>query len=304
MKEFISGYVEKHSIPFKRGTPKDFGSWLARIYTLFTLPSLLESQIIEGMKAKCLYGLWNVVIDDRIDHDHNGKEDLFDTIKVIQGFFSDENMVPETASGQIMKDFLISFRSLSKGPNSEIARETLFLDLLRTANAFDYERIALSNSDIVTLSEFMEFSTSTVDVRCTLDIDLTLIQKKINPITIGKLREVYKILAMAFRLFNDLATFQREFSFEKSLNSVILHGIDRGILPRNILSLSEEEKENYKEDISLLHKDIEDQIGHYKKLAVSKISQITEMNMDPLKKNFGFIVRIVSSECYIEESSK
>lgn len=297
VEKFLDWYVEAHSIPFRRGNPKEFAAWMVNVYTLFRLPPVLPSADV--VKVKCLYGLWNVVIDDRIDYDHEGREDLVDTINVIQEFFSGTQMHSETASGQIMKDFLDGFLALPMGPNSDIAKEFLFLDLLRTTNAFDYERIALSIRGVVTLSEFMEFSTSTVDVRCILDIDLALLQERIHPITIGKLRDVYKILGTAFRLFNDVATFEREFSSENSLNSVILNGIEKEILPQNGLYLPDEEKKRiYREVIPLLYEDIRAHINHCKQCAISKISQIAEMNLEPMAKNFDLVVERVSSEIY------
>lgn len=302
MEEFLDSYVKRNSIPFRRGTPRKFAAWLVKVFNLFTLPPIRDSPIDNVFEVKCLYGLWNVVIDDRIDCDHDGREDLIDIISVVQRGLSGESMYARTASGQIMKDFLERFFAFSKGANSAVAKEFLFLDLLRVINAFDYERIVLTNSSIVTLPEFMEFSTSTVDVRCMLDIDLALIQEKIHPRTIGKLREVYKILGMAFRLFNDLVSLEREFYTENSLNSVILSGIEKGILPRNVLSLPNGEKTRiYREDIPLLYEDIWAQIDLHKKNAVSRISQITEMNLDSIARSFDTIVERVSSEGYIKD---
>ncbi len=296
MGEFLDSYVEHHSIPFRRGTPRNFAAWLVRVYTLFTLPPVLDYAAADALNVKCLYGLWNVVTDDRIDCEHEGKEDLIDTFNVIQNSFLGKKMQPKSIPGQIMKDFLEGFRTLPTGPNSEIIKEFLFLDLLQVINAFDYERIALARSGVVTLSEFMEFSTSPVDVRCILDIDLALIQKKITLLTIGKLREVYRILGMAFRLFNDVATFKREFSSEKSLNSVVLRGIEKGIFPQDTLHFLDREKKRICREDTPLHEDIKTQINLYKQLAASKISQIAEINLESIARNFDSLVGSVSSE--------
>ena len=303
MSEFVNSYVEKHCVPFRRGIPTTFAARLAKTFTLFTLP-IPDSLTEDALKVKCLYALWNTTIDDRIDCDHGGREELTDTAGVLHEFnsgISGEKICPKTVAGGIMKDILCRFTQFPPGPHRDIATEFLFLDLSRCINAFNYERISLFRSEVITSAEYMEFSTYTIDVRCILDIDIALMQKQINLTTIGKLREIYKILGRTFRLFNDLATFEREVYSEKSLNSVTLHGIEKGILPCNILSLPDEEKKKIcRENMVQLCREIEAQIECCKQIALSKISQIKEIDLNHMEKHLDLLVKRVSGESFVK----
>ncbi len=302
LEEFLEFFVKKHHIPFRRENTKDFAARLMKIFTLFTLPSVPDYLLIDAMKVKCLYALWNSVLDDRIDCDHDGKEDLIDTINVLHEWFSEERIHAKTATGKVMRNLLQRFVRFPLGHNRDIAKEFLFLDLLQTTNAFNYERIVLATNGFIALTEYLEFSTSTISAMCMLDIDLALMQKEVSPTTIGKLREVYKILGKTFRLFNDVITFEREFSSERSLNSLILQGIEKGILPSNILKLPKREKKKIqKENLSLIIEEVMAKIDSYKQLTASKISQITEMNLEPIVRSLDLIVERASSDGFVTD---
>lgn len=303
IQEFLNSYVKEHSVPLKREKPREFAIRLVKTFTLFTLPLVPDVLVVDSLRTKCLYGLWNTVLDDRIDCDQEGREDLIDTINVILECFSRKEMHSETVIGCTMKNFLDLFLAFPAGPNRDTAEEFLLLDLLRTTNAFNYERIASTKHDTATLTEYIEFSTSTIDVRTLLNVDLALIQKKINPFTIGVLREVYKLFGMAFRFFNDLATLEREFYSEKSLNSVILCGIERGVLPPDVLHLPDGDKKRiYGDRILPLCKDVREQIGHCKQKAISKASSITEIDINPIVEQFDLLVENVSCDSFTARS--
>jgi hypothetical protein len=143
----------------------------------------------------------------------------------------------------------------------------------------------------------MDFSISTSSVMCMLDIDLTLMEEEVSPLTIGKLREIFKLFGATFRLLNDIVTFEREFSSEKSLNSVILHGFDKGVLPRNVLQVSEKEKKKiYEEEIPVLLEDVKAEIKIYRRLVTSKISEIADLNLESLNQNLDDLVNRISSD--------
>lgn len=281
----------------------DFATRLVETFSLFTLPLVPDFLVQDALKVKCLYGLWNTVLDDRIDCDHAGRDYLTDTLGVVYCGFSAGKMHPRSVTGSIMKDILKRFLQFPEGPNTHTAREFFFLDLFRTINAFTYEYITVTNHNIVTFSEYMEFSTSTIDVRCILDIDLALIQDKIHPATVGNLRELYKLFGTIFRLFNDMATLEREVYSESSLNAVILYGIEKGILPRNILYKPDEEKRKiHRESIPQLSQTIEALIEHCKQMAISKISHITEMDLEPMAKTFDLLIESVSRESFVTKA--
>lgn len=298
MGEFLTTYVEDHDVLFRRGNPADFASRLVRTFSLFSLPFVPDSLVEDALKVKCLYGLWNTVVDDRIDCDHAGRLYLADTIGVVHQKFSHTLMHATTVAGSLMGDILTRFFCLPRSPHTDAAREFFFLDLFRILNGFTYECISLRNC-AATFLEYMEFSTSTIDVRCILDVDLALIQKELHPVTIGNLREIYRIMGTVFRLSNDLATVERETYSERSLNAVVLYGIEKGVLPPNMLYLSDEEKrEIYKKCIPGLSQAIKDRITQCNRRAASRISQVTEINLEPVAKAFDLLIERVSGESF------
>ena len=114
---------------------------------------------------------------------------------------------------------------------------------------------------------------------------------------------MYKLIGMAFRLSNDLATLEREFYSEKSPNSVILYGIENGVLPPDVLHMSDEDKKGiYEREIPLLYKNIEKQINYCKQEIISKASCITKIDVNPIMKQFDLLVERASSDSHVTHS--
>jgi len=168
---------------------------------------------------------------------------------VITKFRNNENFKGKTESGKVMHDVIQRFYEFPLGKNRKIAEELLFLDITRVLNGFDYERIIQENSAMGTLSEYMEFGAVTPGFRILLDIDIALYPHTLNPCTIRNLRKAYKWFGLAFKLSSDIATFEREYFVEKSLNAVIIYGQEIGVLPERILQAEREYKEQFCEDV-------------------------------------------------------
>ncbi|MBU7024536.1 MAG: hypothetical protein HXS40_10260, partial [Theionarchaea archaeon] len=209
-KEFLSSYVERFSVPLRRERPGKFATRLINSFALFTLPLIPDDLFSQSLKIKCLYGLWNAILDDRIDCDQEGQEEIIDTLAIVNGFFRNKSVKWSTSTGHVMFDFLDLFSRIPSGPNTQIARDFLCFDLLRITNAFNYERIVQDEANMTTLTEYMEFSPSTIDPRALIDVDLGFAVTGISPHTIAAIREIFMFIGIALRLSNDILTLTRE----------------------------------------------------------------------------------------------
>ena len=287
--KFLEMYVNTRSISFLREDPHAFAS---RIFTFFSslfFPST-EDHFLDGLKAKALYCLWSIVIDDIIDYTDKGKDNIFDSLHVVTKYRNGINFSGKTESGQIMHDFIQRFYNLPSGPNRKIAEELLFLDLTRVLNGFDYERINQENDTAHTLSEYLEFGAITTAFRVFLDIDISLYPYNLNPLLIGYLREAYKWFSLAFKLSSDIATFEIEFFVERSHNAVILYGQEQGVLPRDVLrSDTEYKKKLLKTVIPSLMEDIEHKGRGYLLKSTECLNRISDIDTSGIAAAFSAI---------------
>lgn len=293
--EFLSSYVESLSVPLRRESPKKFATRLINSFTLFALPLVPHDLFSQSLKIKCLYGLWNTVLDDRIDCDQEGQEEIIDTLAIVTGFLRNDRVKWSTTTGHVMFDFLDLFSRIPWKPNTKIARDLLCFDLLRITNAFNYERIAQNESNMTTLTEYMEFSPSTIDLRALVDVDLGFAVTEISPHTIAAIREVFMFLGIALRLSNDIFTLTRESRSEKSLNSAAIWKAENPVLP-SFLLVAGKTRGSSKNSV---HSDIMSTIGFYKKRALSGISRVTEIDMNFLIDNMDRLVRRISDESFL-----
>jgi hypothetical protein len=292
--EFLSSYVESLSVPLRRERPEKFAARLVSSFALFTLPLIPDDLFNQSLRIKCLYGLWNTVLDDRIDCDQEGQEEIIDTLAIITGFFRNERVKWSTSTGRIMSDFLDLFSQIPSGPNTRIAKDFLCFDLLRITNAFNYERIVQDEANMTTLAEYMEFSPSTIDPRALIDVDLGFAVTGISPHTIAAIREVFMFIGIALRLSNDLLTLTRESRSEKSLNSAFMWDMER--LGLNSLFLRA--RKTHSSPRNSVHSDITSTIDFYKKKAVSRISHITEIDVNFLVDNMDSLIKEISDESF------
>ncbi|MBU7016051.1 MAG: hypothetical protein HXS44_00975 [Theionarchaea archaeon] len=283
---FLKDYSDKHSFSFLREEPRAFASRLCEIFSVFFL-SYDESTFMDGLKEKALYCLWNNVIDDIIEYSSKGKDNILDCLEVLAGFRSGGTFNKRTETGQIIHDFMMRFHELPSGLNKEISEDLVFLDLMRILNGFDYERIVHENDGIGTFSEYMEFGAITADLRVFLDIDLATYPKKLTLSTIGDLREAYSRFDMAIKISSDIATFEREYFTELSQNAVILYGQKENLMPRNILSAEQTQKEQFLEDvIPSIVNDIEKKGKEYLSESIKYLERVNEIDTRHISKAF------------------
>ena len=283
---FLETYVNTNSISFWREDPHVFAS---RIFTFFS--SLFfpytEDHFLEGLKEKALNCLWICVLDDIIEYTDEGKNNIFDSLQVLTKYRNGMDSGGKTETGQIMHDFIQRFYNLPSGPNKKIAEELLFLDIARTINGLDYERINQESNTANTLCEYMEFGAATFNMRVPLDIDIALYPYNLNPTLIGNLREAYKWSGLALKLSSDIATFEREFFVEGSNNAVILYGQEKGVLPRDIFKVDQGHKESFYESaIPLLMNDIEEKGRECLSKSIGCLDKISEIDMGGIAQAF------------------
>jgi hypothetical protein len=286
---FLEMYVNTHPISFLREDPHLFASRVFKIFSSLFFPST-EDHFIDGLKAKALLGLWNIVIDDIIEYTDKGKDNIFDSFQVVTTYRNGMNFAGKTVSGQIMHDSIQRFCRLPSALNKKIAEELLFLDILRVLNGFDYERINQENGIVNTLCEYLEFGAVTIDLRIYLDIDIAIYPYDLNLSTIGNLREAYKWFGMAFRLSSDIADFEREFFVEKSNNAVIFYGQEQGMLPRDVLQADTEYKERLCNCvIPALMVDLEDKGREYLSKSIECLEKISKIDTSGIVAAFSAI---------------
>lgn len=286
---FLERYVKTHSISFLREDPRAFAWRHSKIFSFLFFSSKKEVPR-KGLEEKLLYSMWNNVIDDIIEYSDRGRENILESFEALARSKKRERFTGKTEAGQIMHDFIQRFYRLPSGPNKRIAEDLLFLDLARTINAFDYERINQESNTANTLCEYMEFGAATFNMRVPLDIDIALYPYNLDPSLIGDLREAYKWSGLALKLSSDVATFEREFFVEESNNAVILYGQEKGVLPRDILKFDRKYKECFYESvIPSLMNDIEDKGREYLSKSIECLDKISEIDMGGIAQAFTSI---------------
>lgn len=286
---FLEMYVNTRPISFLREDPHSLASRIFSFFSSLFFPCA-EDCFIDGLKAKALLSLWNIVIDDIIEYTDKGKDNIFDSFQVVTMYRNGMNFAGKTVSGQIMNDSIQRFCRLPSSLNKKIAEEVLFLDILRALNGFDYERINQENGTVNTLCEYLEFGAVTIDLRVYLDIDIAIYPYDLNLSTIGNLREAYKWFSLAFKMSADIATFEREYFSEKSHNAVTLYGQEKGVLPKDIFRVDREHKEYlYKSVIPSLMNDIEDKGREYLSKSIECLDKISEIDTSGIATAFSAI---------------
>ena len=276
--QYLEKYLSIRSISFIRVDPQTFVSMIHMMFTPFS-PGIDEKDLMRGMKQKVLYCLWNTVIDDTIEYTADGSRAIKETLTILsQTTNEDALQKPETEAGLIMQDFIQEFHEFPLNPNTLLSRELMFLDLVRVINGFDYERLIHEHSTMGTLSEYMEFSTATIDLRIFLDIDLAVYGDLLKSSTIGDLRQAYHWFDIAIKLSSDIATFQREFMVEASHNAIILQGQQDGSLPRDILKAGSEYKAQFETKIPPLVNQIKKKGRKYLIRSLDYLEKIDELD--------------------------
>lgn len=286
LENFLEEYVKIQSISFLRENPRVFA---LRHFKIFSVLLFSPNGDIpeEGLKEKLLYSVWNNVIDDIIEYTDRGKKNILESLEALLKLKKRKKFNMNTESGKIMYNFIQKFKKLSFGPNKEISKELLFLDLTRIINGFHYEKIIQKNDEMGTFSEYMEFGAITIDTRILLDIDIGIYPYKLNLSTIGNLREAYKWFSLAFKLISDIATFEREYFVEKSQNSIILHGQKKGLLPMDILKKSQAYKEHlFEKNIPLLMEEIKDIAKKHLSVSLKYLNSINEVDTNRISLAF------------------
>jgi hypothetical protein len=231
-----------------------------------------------------LYCLWNLIVDDCTDHGGDGEYLLGDTLEVLSCLSLGREVSPKTPAGNVMNELIEAVLSL-ENCNTPTGHAFFFLDAIDQVKAFCYEQIIYRRNDLATLCEYEEHSAITHDLRICFDIDIcTTTTSIISPIIIRKLREVYKLLGLAFKLQGDVITFEREFFKEKSPNSVIFLGLEKCLLPSNILDLEYSEKEKiFREIIPHLFEEIWMRSLLYRDDALEKLRSVEDMDLSSLE---------------------
>jgi len=289
--EFFRDRMSRYQIKVKRGDIDSLASHAVEYYLSLTPPCV--SNIKENMRQKILYCLWGLHVDDCIDGGGDGGFLLGDSLKVLSCLPLKKKVNPQTSAGQVMKELVERLLSVETC-NSDIGRAFFFLDAIDQVKGFTYEQIIHTRREIAALFEFEEHSTLTKDHRICLDIDICTTDKALSPNTIKKLRESFKFLGLALTYQGDIVTFESEFFEEKSLNSVLILGIENSLLPSNVLDLESPEKHKILENvIPALFDEIRMQSLKYRDLALDRLKEVKEIDTSSLEQA---IIHSIDSE--------
>ncbi|MGD2248631.1 MAG: hypothetical protein PVF58_09510 [Candidatus Methanofastidiosia archaeon] len=289
MEVFLKNRIRNYHIEVRRGDTHSLATHFVDYYLPLTLPCV--SDMKDNLKQKMLYCLWGLVLDDCIDNGGDAQNLLRDTIGVLSYLPMKKKVNPQTPAGKTM-DELVRRILAEENRNSDIGQAFFFLDALNQVKAFTYENIIHKKVDMATLFEYEEHSAITKDLRICLDIDICTTKKKILlPNTIKKLREAFKFFGLALTYQGDIATFESEFFIEKSLNSVLIRGLENSILPLNVLDLETAKKDEIlKEVIPPLFDEVKKRMLEYRDLTMEKLKEVKELDISPLEQAFLYFI--------------
>ncbi|MBU7018179.1 MAG: hypothetical protein HXS44_11775 [Theionarchaea archaeon] len=282
LQKFLRDYVSRYQIEMKRGEIDFLASQMIDYYSSISLPCVSDPQ--RNLEQKMLYCLWNLIVDDCTDHGGDGEYLLADTLDVVSCLWLGISARPKTQAGNVMNELIRQVLSM-ENCNTPVGHAFFFLDMISQVKAFCYEQIVYRRTDLATFSEYEEHSAITHDPRICLDIDIcTTTGDIISQAAIKMLREVYRLLGLAFKLQGDVVTFEREFFKEKSPNSVILLGIERRLLPYDILDLTDSEKGEFlTEIVPHIFEEIWMRSLDYRDHALEKLHSVEDMDLSSLE---------------------
>lgn len=218
LSDFLLDYIGKIGLEGGRKQVLAFTEELCKILIPLALP--IKNELVGGnLRTKGLYSLWITLLDDSIDKGLRIRDEICENINIVSCFASGNLFLPKTIYGRILQDMLTLFSKTNRNNKGELIMDLALTDLLGDLYGFFYETISRETQEIVTISEYMEHSANTIDFLFLLDCDLSLLEDvELNDIMLT--REVHRYFSKAFRLLNDLATFQKEYYSEKSPNIV------------------------------------------------------------------------------------
>ena len=298
VQELLDSLISEEIFSSNRSGLDKLAQDISTFFRDLSLPMVPAAEREANLKLKAFFSFWIINLDDAIDRFSGGDYEIFDCVEILNEFSRDRIPNPTTASGTLLSKLLNSFKIFCDYPNYKIAKDFLILDCMKSVSAFEYERIIFREQELVTFEEYLEHSALTYDQRYIVDIDISQLHSEISKETLGKLRLAYKWFSIGFRLISDIATFDREFLEENSLNAPLIVGMRKGIIPSNALSLKKELKlQIRKEAIPRIFKDLEKEAQEYNSKAIRTLEEIREFDLSPLVEGFKRNIETYPSHC-------
>ena len=285
---FLKDRLSKYDLKIKRGGIDALARQAVQYYYALTLPCVSAKK--ENIEQKMLYCLWGLVVDDCIDNGGDGIYLLGDTLTVLSFLSMGKKVKPQTPAGKVMKELVERIRS-TKTCNAEVGQTFFFLDIIEQIEGFIYDHIIYKRRDMATLSEYEEHSSLTKDHRVCLDIDICTTENPLSPDIIKKMREAFKFFGLALTYQGDIATFESEVFKEKSVNAVIILGIEQGVLPPTMLDLEPAEKRAIiKKVVPTLFSEVRSCALIYKELTIQKLREVEEIDTSLMEKMITYLI--------------
>jgi hypothetical protein len=285
---FLKDRLSKYNLEVRRGDIDTLARQAVQYYHALTLPCVSAKK--ENIEQKMLYCLWGLVVDDCIDNGGDGTYLLGDTLKVLSFLPMGKKVNPQTPAGKVMNELVERILS-TKTCNAEVGRTFFFLDVIEQIEGFIYDQIIHKRRDMATLFEYEEHSSLTKDHRVCLDIDVCTTETPLSPDTIKKIRKAFKFFGLALTYQGDIATFESEAFKEKSMNAVIILGIEEGVLPFTILDLEPAEKRAIiKKAVPPLFSEVRRRAMNYRELTIEKLREVEEIDTSLMEKMITYLI--------------
>jgi hypothetical protein len=220
LSHFLFDYAKELGLDTPENEVETFIGELCRILIPLTLP-IDQKHVLDNFKLKSMYSLWITLIDDSIDQGRDIRNDICESISTLSEFAVGSHISYKGMCGRILHDMLQGFPQNDVNGKRKLIIDMAISDLLGDLYGFFYEIITRNAQEVVTMTEYIEHSRNTIDFLFCLDCDLFYFDNvKLNEIML--LREAHRYFGMAFRLLNDLATFEKEYYVEKTPNLAAL----------------------------------------------------------------------------------
>lgn len=206
--EEVTALVRERGIQFQRGEVRPYFRRIARLQAALTLPVVPAPLRYSAILLKCLYSLWNFIVDDAVDRDRATGELDASMVFIVTG-----SAVPQSGACAVLQ------RIADITPGGRVDRASaLGFDLLEVTHGLCYEHLVNSAPGIATTFEYRRYSTMTASLKVLLDIDWMFCEARFEPVVYRTLREAYDELTCAVKYASDIGTLRREVHDEDSMN--------------------------------------------------------------------------------------
>jgi hypothetical protein len=226
---FISEFITSNHIKFERGdgNPLPFFIELGHWHYLFTLETARE-HAGTLVRLKNLYGLWNALVDDEIDH-KGTRHQLDASLQVLLNRMGQGAPAPEKDCDAVRTLNALFTELHATRPSRVHMLEAFHFDLWDLMHGFGYEYSINKLARLANSEEYSKYSTMTASIKQYLDLDCIYAAEYPSAADYRHLRVAYEHLARAIKFASDIGTLKRELRDEDNFNLVRILALEAGL---------------------------------------------------------------------------